>query len=237
MGCLCSFPSHPRRDHGHDQSSHERPDIPIGSNKPFRRNLQYRSPEPWTDQQLHHKREVYWDTAPKYDGRMEVWLALKAACEATDDDELAQVILDSAGVTLPTGYLHDGCFDTFGNSYKVPEYCSVRPVNLISSTTTSTTTTATTDPSSTEAAGFRADPGGPVMDIVVRLNTGRDVKLSVPQNGTVDDISRALLSQDEKLRDRKLRFIFMGRPLAGNQLASACSIRQGSIVQVMVASL
>lgn len=57
--------------------------------------------------QLQGKRDTFWDTAPMYDGRREIWDALKAAVEAAEqeDYDLAQAILDGANITLPTGSL------------------------------------------------------------------------------------------------------------------------------------
>lgn len=55
--------------------------------------------------QLQGRRDTFWDTAPMYDGRREIWDALKAAVEAAEqeDYDLAQAILSGANITLPTG--------------------------------------------------------------------------------------------------------------------------------------
>ena len=52
--------------------------------------------------QLKVKQDEFWETSPAYEGRKEIWDALKAACE-TDDVSLAQAIIDGANITLPTG--------------------------------------------------------------------------------------------------------------------------------------
>ncbi len=51
------------------------------------------------------RRDTFWETAPAYDGRKEIWDALKAAAEAAEggDHGLAQAILNGASVSLPTG--------------------------------------------------------------------------------------------------------------------------------------
>ena len=80
--------------------------VAIGQNQPLSS-----APETWTTQipmtegQLRGKRDTFWETAPAYDGRREIWDALKAACEAVEDGDhgLAQAILDGANVSLPTG--------------------------------------------------------------------------------------------------------------------------------------
>ena len=77
---------------------------------------------PLTEAQLRSKREEFWDTAPAFEGKTEIWAALKAAVDAaTKEDQvlriqnpylktamispqaLAQAILDGAGISLPGG--------------------------------------------------------------------------------------------------------------------------------------
>ncbi|KAG0288298.1 Ubiquitin domain-containing protein 2 [Linnemannia gamsii] len=58
---------------------------------------------PPTRTQLEREREEFWDTAPIYDGRTEVWEALKAACcDAENDVDQLQAVLDAARVTVPS---------------------------------------------------------------------------------------------------------------------------------------
>lgn len=58
-----------------------------------------------TEGQLRSKRDEFWDTAPAFEGRKEIWDALKAAAVALEcnDHELAQAIVDGASITLPLG--------------------------------------------------------------------------------------------------------------------------------------
>ena len=60
---------------------------------------------PLTMGQLQGRRDTFWDTAPMYDGRREIWDALRAAVEAAEAKEydLAQAILSGANITLPAG--------------------------------------------------------------------------------------------------------------------------------------
>ena len=55
--------------------------------------------------QLCSKRDEFWDTAPAFEGRKEIWDALKAAAYAceTKDFELAQAIINGANITIPKG--------------------------------------------------------------------------------------------------------------------------------------
>ncbi|CAB1353039.1 unnamed protein product [Coregonus sp. 'balchen'] len=63
-----------------------------------------------TDGQLRSKRDEFWDTAPAFEGRKEIWDALRAAAQAfeSNDHELAQAIIDGASITLPHGRETDG---------------------------------------------------------------------------------------------------------------------------------
>lgn len=58
-----------------------------------------------TEGQLRSKRDEFWDTAPAFEGRKEIWDALRAAASAfeSNDHLLAQAILDGASITLPHG--------------------------------------------------------------------------------------------------------------------------------------
>ena len=79
--------------------------VTIGKNKPLNPDKpKWKSEVPMTTGQLRSKRDEFWETSPAYDGRKEIWDALKAACE-TDDIALAQAIVDGANISLPTGEL------------------------------------------------------------------------------------------------------------------------------------
>lgn len=80
--------------------------VAIGQNQPLQTSPEvWKTEVPWTEGQLRGKRDTFWETAPAYDGRKEIWDALKAACEAVDEEDygLAQAILDGANISLPTG--------------------------------------------------------------------------------------------------------------------------------------
>lgn len=67
--------------------------------------IRWRSDVPLTIGQLRSKRDEFWETAPAFDGRREIWDALKAASRAAEslDFVLAQAILDGANVSVPNG--------------------------------------------------------------------------------------------------------------------------------------
>ena len=90
---------------------------------------------PLTEGQLKSKRDEFWDTAPAFEGKAEIWAALKAATEATEtqpepDYQLAQAILDGACISLPHGSLNE-CYDELGTRYTIPVYCLSYPINIV----------------------------------------------------------------------------------------------------------
>ena len=54
--------------------------------------IRWKSDIPLTEGQLKSKRDEFWDTAPAFEGKSEIWNALKAAVEAIEvnDYDLAQ---------------------------------------------------------------------------------------------------------------------------------------------------
>ncbi|CAA0817810.1 Ubiquitin domain-containing protein [Striga hermonthica] len=102
--------------------------------KPDETPKKIRKPKPWkhteaiTRAQLTQMREEFWDTAPHYGGRKEIWDALQAAVEA--DLSLAQAIVDSAGVIVQNPDLTI-CYDERGAKYELPKYVLSEPTNLI----------------------------------------------------------------------------------------------------------
>lgn len=62
------------------------------------------------------KREEFWHTAPAFEGKPEIWTALKATVDALEarNYQLAQAIIDSANIILPNGIIND-CYDELGN--------------------------------------------------------------------------------------------------------------------------
>ncbi|KAJ2556211.1 hypothetical protein IWW35_000128 [Coemansia sp. RSA 1878] len=97
----------------------------------FGHTTRWASEEAMTQTQLERKREQFWDTAPAFEGRLEVWQALRLACDS-NDGQLAHAILASAGATVPTLRIVDGVYDDHGACYTIPQYCLSEPTNLIS---------------------------------------------------------------------------------------------------------
>ncbi|CAN4102972.1 unnamed protein product [Withania somnifera] len=107
-------------------SSHVKPNRT--GKKIIRKPKPWKHPQPITRSQLMQLREEFWDTAPHYGGKKEIWDALRAAAEA--DLELAQAIVDSAGIIAQNTDM-TVCYDESGTKYELPKYVLSEPTNMI----------------------------------------------------------------------------------------------------------
>jgi Ubiquitin-binding domain len=102
--------------------------------RPFkpRRDGTWTSDVPITRTELHRRRTEFWETAPQYDGLAETWNSLRVAVELSHQNDLptAQAVLDSAGITIPTGDLGNGCYDELGHRFVIPEFVLSEPSNI-----------------------------------------------------------------------------------------------------------
>ncbi|KAI0110303.1 hypothetical protein F4814DRAFT_398850 [Daldinia grandis] len=144
---------HPQSPHPHQSHPHAhrtrgcRPPLSQHIDKPLRRHRWVSRDRSWTRSQLNTERADFFDT--RVTGRTEVWQVLKAALEVLWEADLvrttgseqeeddgadgiatAQSILKAAEVTLPTGDLSNGVYDSLGNYYALPEWIVCDPVNM-----------------------------------------------------------------------------------------------------------
>ncbi|KAJ2961382.1 hypothetical protein NQZ79_g3407 [Umbelopsis isabellina] len=208
-------------------------------NKPFKRKgIKWTANPPITEDQLQQQRDTFWDTAPSYEGRPEIWQALRAATDEMDLS-LAQSILDAAGITMPTGNPADGCYDELGNEYTVPVYCLVNPTNLLPSPTVSNGThmastsqpyynQETYSPPLQKLSDKDADNSTPADEkqtidsgsypITIRLSTSIDINTKIATDGSdnIGKLRSRLMDLPELSFAREshyLKFIYLGRIL------------------------
>ncbi|XP_072727078.1 ubiquitin domain-containing protein 1 isoform X2 [Mycteria americana] len=196
-----------------------------GRNEPLKKERpKWKSDYPMTDGQLRSKRDEFWDTAPAFEGRKEIWDALKAAAYAVEanDHSLAQAILDGASITLPHGSLTE-CYDELGNRYQLPVYCLAPPINLI------------LERSEEEAA----EPAEPLPNtrrefaLKVRLSTGKDLRLSASMGDTIGQLKKQLQAQ-EGIDLAWQRWFFSGKLLTDRTRLQETKIQKDFVVQVIV---
>lgn len=212
--------------------------VSIGKNQPLKHERpKWKSDVPLTEGQLRSKRDEFWDTAPAFEGRKEIWDALKAAAYAaeTNDYPLAQAIVDGASISLPNGTLMD-CYDELGNRYQLPVYCLCAPINLVEADEEfDSAREAGAESPSQESEPVNA--GGEEIVIKLRLSTtGRDLRITVRTGETILNAKRRLQSL-EGIDVYRQRWFFGGRLLGDKTKIEEAKLQTGFVVQVIITSL
>ncbi|XP_063220651.1 ubiquitin domain-containing protein 1 [Bacillus rossius redtenbacheri] len=187
--------------------------------------IRWKSDVPLTEGQLRSKRDEFWDTAPAFEGRKEIWDALRAAAVAAEssDYELAQAILDGANVSVPNGFLTE-CYDELGARYQVPVYCLSYPINIVK------------EDSGRDSPAECSEPVDGGTDLVLKLrlsSTCVDVKLPVCSNDSIAMAKKKLQSQ-EGLEPSRQRWFFGGKLLGDKLRIEEAKVLPGYVVQVIV---
>ncbi|EDW34285.1 GL21661 [Drosophila persimilis] len=187
--------------------------------------IRWRSDVPLTEGQLRSKRDEFWDTAPAFDGRKEIWDALRAATNAAEglDFQMAQAILDGANVSVPNGYLTE-CYDELGTQYKVPIYCLSYPINIVK------------EENGRDSPAEYSEPvdGGTEIFLKLRISSSMtDVKLPVYSKDTVGQCKKKLQAT-EGVDACCQRWFYSGKLLGDKVPIDECSIHQGYVVQVII---
>ncbi|TKS82790.1 Ubiquitin domain-containing protein 2 [Collichthys lucidus] len=228
--------------------------VALGRNQLLKRERpKWKSDYPMTEGQLRSKRDEFWDTAPAFEGRKEIWDALRAAASAfeSNDHLLAQAILDGASITLP--HVHcltvdswrfvllpkahralTECYDELGNRYQLPVYCLSPPVNMIEERSEELDGSDPDPGAADPSTGSAGDPGsGGECQLRLRLSTGRDIRLVVCSTDTVGVMKRRLQSH-EGVPAATQRWFFSGRPLTDRLRLDQLNISRDYVVQVIL---
>ncbi|KAF0552763.1 ubiquitin domain-containing protein 2-like [Gigaspora margarita] len=232
MGC-CSSRTTDEDSFEHDENSEIY--VPRGGNRPFsKKGVTWTSETPITIRQLKKKRDAFWETAPSYEGYKVIWDALRHACES-NDTEYAQLILNAAKITIPTGNLVDGCYDELGNRYAIPAYCLVDPTNLIRDDEESSELDDETIPDL-----LLEQSTTNLLPIVIRLsNSAEDVQINVnPKIDTIDSL-KLKLCENQRLDPKKflVRFFFLGSLLDGKTKVVDVKLDQGQVLQALISEI
>ncbi|KAK3323684.1 hypothetical protein B0T19DRAFT_211787 [Cercophora scortea] len=168
----------------------------------------------------------------------------------------AQSILTAADITLPTGDLAQGAYDSLGNYYTLPEHIVSDPTNIAQGPSPSgdgTLEDAKADFTAGEETAEenaddddevqrrREEKGKAVLDIRdqitirARLSDGsRDVNVSVGKAETVRSIARHIQEEAHLPPNKKIRIAYMGKILKEVSPLPAQGWKQGHIVNALV---
>ncbi|XP_035656404.1 ubiquitin domain-containing protein 1-like isoform X1 [Oncorhynchus keta] len=200
-----------------------------GRNEPLKKECpKWKSEYPMTEGQLRSKRNEFWDTAPAFDGRKEIWDALRAAAVAAEvnDLELAQAIVDGACITLPHGTLTES-YDELGNRYQLPAYTLAPPTNLINE--------CTNESQAPNLKEQKRPPPPPKEEfqLRVRLSCGKDLRISASMSDSISQLKTALEGQED-IEAAHQRWFFAGKLLTDKTRLQDTKIQKDFVVQVIV---
>jgi len=222
---------------------------PLKAEKP-----RWKSDIPLTQGQLRSKRDEFWDTAPAFEGRKEIWDALRAAALALEqnDHALAQAIIDGASISLPHGTLTE-CYDELGSRYQLPVYCLSSPTNLVRENADPEDDDDNDDDDggggndkndeggdgdgkAKKSAGEKKPPedSGVDLPLKLRLSSGEDVKVNVRSKDTVLSVKKLLCSKHPEIKVEYQRWYFAGKMLNDAMRLEEAKLKRGYVVQVIV---
>ncbi|KAI3331582.1 ubiquitin domain-containing protein [Xylariaceae sp. AK1471] len=240
--------------------------------KPLRRHEWVSKDRAWTRTELDLQRTEFFDT--RVTGRPEVWLVLRTALEVmweadsrraagleiADDDgtgdlATAQGLLKAAEVTLPTGDLSNGVYDSLGNYYALPEWIVSDPANVaedsgaqresveqdrkVEDDLTGEDTPEEVDED--EALRRREEKGKAVVDIKnlikvrARLSENYpDVAISLDADETVRSLARKIVEESGLPSMKRVRVAYMGKILKENMSLPSQGWQKDHIVNALV---
>ncbi|KZZ96150.1 Ubiquitin supergroup [Moelleriella libera RCEF 2490] len=224
--------------------------LAIHINKPLARHKWTSTERRWTKEQLRRERIDFFDT--RVSGRQEIWQAIRAAIDVMQgwDHEIlggwtveglatAQSILFAAEISLPTGDLANGVYDSFGNYYQLPQWVVSDPDNMIVKNEGDHQAEETTSEAGTHHSGGQGqDPtirSHEKIIIRTRLSvTGRDLDIEIDRSESLRDLIRKLGRQASLSPDHEVRIAYMGKLLKDTKSLEAQGWQQNHVVNAFV---
>ncbi|XP_039645087.1 ubiquitin domain-containing protein 1 [Perca fluviatilis] len=206
-----------------------------GRNEPLKKDRpKWKSDYPMTEGQLRSKRDEFWDTAPAFEGRKEIWDALKAAAVALEfnDHELAQAIVDGASITLPHGKDRKLNKITKPPSsrarYRIQYFVGTDHISSIVSKSASSFTSPYHGITSETYHLSHQE-----FQLKVRLSTGTDLRLSASMGDTIGLLKKQLQAQED-IDGAHQRWFFSGKLLTDKTRLQDTKIQKDFVIQVIV---
>ncbi|KAK4222107.1 hypothetical protein QBC38DRAFT_101919 [Podospora fimiseda] len=170
----------------------------------------------------------------------------------------AQSILSAAEITLPTGDLSNGVYDSMGNYYQIPHQIVSDPTNMswvdddVGDTKADLTGDEETaeeeieegdgdDEEGEDAERRREEKGKGVVNVKdlitirARLSDGsKDVNVSVGKTDSVRSIGRQIADEAQLGSAKRVKIAYMGKILKDNHSLDAQGYKQGHVVNALV---
>ncbi|KAH6648268.1 hypothetical protein BKA67DRAFT_522322, partial [Truncatella angustata] len=266
----------PAQTSSSDSSRRRREQRPLDQHidKPLRWHVWQSKNRTWTRAQLDKEREDFFDT--RVTGRAEVWQIVHAALrelweadlartakspdptareQASDDDPAlgtAQGMLRAAEVTLPTGDLANGVYDSLGQYYALPEWIVIDPINITLTGSPepeldrkvekASGEESTEDIDEAEAARRREEKGKAVAEpksvtmVRIRISeTARDILVRVSPEESVRGVAqRALQQSGLDPSSRRIRLVYLGKTLKEDASLAAQGHHKDHVINAFI---
>lgn len=186
---------------------------------------------PITKDKLARARKGFWES--RTGGCVEMWQALKLACEI-EDAETARQVCASAGLSRWAREKASDiyCFDELGNRYTVPMFCVCEPRTLVERL--SAEDVALHVPEEQGSGGDEED--APLMSLSVRMSNqgnGKDVKLRAETSLTILEL-KEVLEEETSVPTARQRVLYQGRTLRDHMTLAMARVSEGAMLQVFV---
>ncbi|KAE8452397.1 hypothetical protein EG329_001097 [Mollisiaceae sp. DMI_Dod_QoI] len=248
-------PSTNTSSHSHRQHPHRSRDLTSHPSQPLKLHTWTSENKTWTRYDLDKERNAFFDT--RVTGRPEIWQALKASLEVLwsggdlgDNDgglATAQMIMDAAGITIPSGDLVGGAYDSFGNHYSLPEPIVSDPTNMADPPLVNEDDDKTGDEGSEaadeeEITRRREEKGKGVLNeadlMVIRAKlSDRDslpLKITISKQDSIRFVVQKLFDASDLQPPHHIRIAYMGKMLKESQTLQAQGWKDGDVLNALV---
>jgi len=164
----------------------------------------------------------------------------------------AQLILEAAGITLPSGDLANGAYDPFGAKYDLPEYVVSYPENLAEDDEEADKRIESGDGTNEgdsdesvdeeerarrrEEKGKAVIPEADLIKVKARLSDrgGPDVEVRVGKNESVRSLTRRVHEEAGLPPSTHIRIVYMGKILKESESLLSQNWKEDHIIQALV---
>ncbi|KAI9158841.1 Ubiquitin domain-containing protein [Paramyrothecium foliicola] len=255
-----SLPESVQSSHPESQPRRRRDPGPLDQhiNRPLRRHHWSSKNRRWTKAQLAQERAEFFDT--RVTGRPEIWQTIHAALQVLWEPELqedgsdglatAQTILTAAEISLPTGNIANGVYDSLGNLYQLPEWAVSDPDNVVDDADPDAkgelamagddadgNDNNDEEPQDLESGDRGKAVEEPREQISVRARlseNGRDVQVTVFKSDTTKVLARKVADKANLPPNKRIRMAYMGKILKDNASLDAQGWVVGHVVNALV---
>ncbi|KAI0145553.1 ubiquitin domain-containing protein [Xylariaceae sp. FL1272] len=258
--------------------SHRRQQQPLSQHidKPLRFHHWIATDRAWTRNNLDQQRIEFFDT--RVTGRPEVWQVIRGALEVlwgadiqraasgassseettselTDGLATAQSILSAAEVTLPTGDLANGVYDSLGNYYALPEWIVSDPANVAEDSGARSKSIKKHDKAEDDLTGEdtaeeldqdeaqqrREEKGKEVVNVknLIRVRARLsenypDVTIRIDADATVRSLAKKIADESFLPPSKRIRVAYMGKIIKENTTLESQGWQKDHVVNAFV---